>query len=111
MYTHNLNRFPYPLYYIPGTITANVSCNDRPTVYDDGVKIGENTGGRWCSGAVDDDTKLLAIKCTNYEGFGGLLVPVTNVLLSDSTWRCSKDEVDDWYQSDFNDSLWNPASN
>ncbi len=101
-----------------GTITAIVFCDDISTVYGNGRHEGGQSGSPYMhlwSGHHDYPVKLLAIRCQNTGGFGGLLVSVGDDLVSDTSWRCSKSSSDisgkKWYSNDFDDtrSSWRPA--
>lgn len=94
--------------YDPGTITAQVRCDWRPTVYVDGDLKDIRESEYW-SAQASEDTELLAVKCFNGDNFGGLMVSVGNVLISGSTWKCSKQNVTNWYKLGFDDSLWTNA--
>lgn len=88
---------------------ARVTCDDRPTVYADGVYVGRNEDDFHWSGELADDITLLAVQCTNNEKIGGFLASVGDVLISDSTWKCSDTLVDNWYGMDFDDDDWSNA--
>ena len=73
------------------------------------------TSGRnfnW-SGQVEDEVRLLAVRCDGHGGLSGILVSVGDVLISDSSWKCSRNNKlmagKEWYETDFDDSSWSDA--
>ena len=60
--------------------------------------------------------QMIGIQCTNLWGDYGILASVkdtegNDILVTDQTWRCSKDELnDDWLQNEFDDDTWEIAT-
>lgn len=77
-------------------------------VYVDGVQIKGISGSLW-SGEIEDNTRLLAVKCTFTSARIGRILVNSSVLISDSTWTCSNTDPDNWYGTDFDDNDWSPA--
>lgn len=94
------------MYAVSGSLTARVNCDDRPSVFVDGEFKGKNEQDFNWSGEVADNVKLIAVECRNNGGFGGLLVSVDGLLISDVTWKCSRTRTANWHREKFDDSLW-----
>ena len=60
--------------------------------------------------------QMIGIRCTDVWGDYGILASVEDtegnyILVTDQTWRCSKDELnDDWLHNEFDDSTWEIAT-
>ena len=60
--------------------------------------------------------QMIGIRCENLGGDYGILASVEDTegndfLVTDQTWRCSKNELnDDWLQNEFDDSTWEIAT-
>ena len=87
-----------------------MQCDEKAVVYVNGVLVGRTeTRTEVWRGKVSNDTQLIAVRCENTGGPGGLLVSMGDFLVSNTKWKCSK-KVDmdrDWYKVNFNDSAWN----
>ena len=57
------------------------------------------------------DTNLLALNCSvRYATRGAILIDVADLMVSDSSWRCTSQEpAADWYTAHYDDNNW-PSS-
>lgn len=101
------NSFSYILF--SGSISATVKCYNEMVLYADGDNIAESSEGSLWSGEIEDNTTLLAVKCTPNGARVGRILVDSSVLISDSTWKCSNTAHDNWYDTNFNDRDWSPA--
>lgn len=103
-----------------GMYTLKVLCDDKKTVYVDGVKMDISGSQGWSKMAtllISPWTRVIGIKCFNVKGAHGIKVQVEdeagNILLtSDNRWKCSKQEQisTDWTVKSFvEDQTWKPA--
>ena len=93
-----------------GAVDVKVRCDDSVFVYIDGNEVGRTSDSQtvW-SQEVAARVRIIAIYCYNFVGDAGLLVSFSNGLTSDSTWRCTHDNVGGWYEEAFDDSDWDRA--
>ncbi|ESO06577.1 hypothetical protein HELRODRAFT_160760 [Helobdella robusta] len=53
---------------------------------------------------------LLAVKSHNSGGFSGLMAKTAdNYILTNSSWKCTNNSYDGWYEVDYDDSFWPDA--
>src|SRR6218665_1418194 len=61
--------------------------------------------------AIPKSSSLIALRATNsFDGkCSGILASIGIDLVTDEAWKCSTDNSQGWYRTDFNDSLWPQA--
>ena len=58
---------------------------------------------------LPDNTRLLSVRATNTGGKYGFIIKLSNGFVTDTHWRCSNTEHDNWNKLSFNDDEWQPA--
>ena len=101
---------------IPGNmVVLKATCDNAMAAYVDGVyKYAANLDiyNVQSTVVIPNKFEVIAIKCVDTGGGEGLLASAENylgelVLLSDTTWKCSKVFEQGWEQKDFNASSEN----
>ena len=87
-------------------------CDDMGQIYIDGVQVGDTTNRNevWLDNVATVPV-IVAVRCQNQEGTGGLMVSVEDALKSDGTWKCTDaaSPPSSWVEAAFDDSAWTSA--
>lgn len=62
-------------------------------------------------GNIPNHVSVIAVKCYHQYAYprGGVIASVSNGFVTDSFWRCSTVEEEDWFSVDYNDTSWETA--
>lgn len=104
MCVHYIINVPFP-----GNIKAQVRCDDEGAVFLDGKFAGSTSYFTeiWKS-SLARNTMVMAVKCKNNYGPGGLLASFSNGIVSNRHWKCGNSEIS-CTDIDFDDSVWKDA--
>jgi len=102
----------YCRYATPPINTLRATCDNKMTVYVDGVEQEVDGLSNWRKESqipLPSDFKVLAIKCEDVGGKVGVLASAHNeagedVLVTDGSWSCSKEEEEGWTEPGFRES-------
>lgn len=77
----------------------------------DGQLVDNTTNSELWQGHVPDHVSVIAVKCYHQYSYprGGVIASLSNGFVTDSFWRCSSVEEDDWFSVDYNDTSWETA--
>ena len=80
-------------------------------IYADGVQIGHfaayNTPN---TVAITEETKLIAVKTYDFDTYGGLIGSLSNGVVTDGSWKCTREYKAGWETLTFDDSNWPAAT-
>ena len=81
-------------------------------VFIDGVEVGHVSDSKSPSQVtITNDMKVIAIQISNQNTIGGLIGSLSNgKIVTDETWKCSRELEEGWTTASFDDSAW-PAAN
>ena len=78
-------------------------------LYADGVQVGKDNG-KWFMSKIyklPANTKAVAIRGMNtLRGPAGIIGSFSSGLVTDASWRCTKDYTPGWESAEFDDSTW-----
>ena len=89
-------------------ISAALNCDEKMTLYADGVKVGKDNN-RWdrsTAYVIPETTKLVAIEGVNTGGPGGIVGSFSTGLVTGESWRCYNRFVSNWNSPEFDDRSW-----
>lgn len=85
-----------------------INCDDRMTIFADGVQVGKDNG-KWFMSKIykfPATTQVIAIEGVNGGGPAGIIGSFSSGLVTDESWRCSNKLAPNWNKADFDDSSW-----
>ncbi|MFH1744399.1 MAG: DUF2961 domain-containing protein [bacterium] len=96
--------------------TMSVTCDDVYTVYLDGVEIG--TDSHWVvlksyKNSLSPGKHVVAVKTKNVIGASGLVFSLKSdkiSMVSDRSWKVTREPADGWNQVGFDDRSWDSAT-
>ncbi|KAK6189698.1 hypothetical protein SNE40_001698 [Patella caerulea] len=94
---------------VQSVITGGATCDDTMSFYADGVLYTNQNDNDWRQQSpvsIPDDTRVVAIKCLNIRGIGGIKMALGDGTKTDVTWKCSAAFEDNWNKVGFNDAAW-----
>ena len=103
--------FLYICIYKYTAITANITCDNKCTIYADGKNLGEDNA-HWYTASqftFPQGTRVIGIHGIDVGGVAALMGSFSNGMLTDSKWKCSPTYFQEWSSESFNDSQW-PAA-
>ena len=100
----------YILYMTSGELEGRA--DDKADIYADGVYL-KTIRSPWETSTVTlpNNTRLLGVRAENTGGDYGFIIKLSNGFVTDTHWRCSNIEHDNWYKLKYNDDDWQPARN
>ena len=94
------------LFYKVNGLTFTSLADDEHWVYVDGVEVGHGFLSLPITVTVPDNTKLIAVKAVDYNNYAGFIGSLSNGVVTDGSWKCTRDLVTDWEKLNFDDSKW-----
>ncbi|ESP03567.1 hypothetical protein LOTGIDRAFT_237665 [Lottia gigantea] len=92
-------------------ITGEVTCDDKMTFYVDGKEVVYFDNWRYtASVSFPASSTVIAVKCFDHGGKGGIKGLFSNGVRTDPSWRCSTSAPDGWNNWNFDDSSWQDAT-
>ena len=103
------------MHYLCILIESNikfVSAGDNEHwIYADGAEVGHfaayNTPN---TVTISEDTKLIAVKTYDFDTYGGLIGSLSNGVVTDGSWKCTREYKAGWESLNFDDSNWPAAT-
>ena len=86
--------------------------DDEADIYADGVYLKTiRSPFKTSTVTLPNNTRLLGVRTENTGGVYGFIIKLSNGFVTDTHWRCSNIEHDNWYKLKYNDDDWQPARN
>ena len=82
------------------------TADDEHWVYADGIEIGHGVLATPLMSTILDGTRLIAVKAVDFNNYAGFIGSSSNGIVTDSSWKCTRDLVTDWEKLNFDDSKW-----
>ena len=104
-----------------GVLQASFSCHQRMAIYADGKILTRNSRASFedvhCSEflplavnfTIPKTTKLITIRAETSQDAAKIIGSFTDGVVTDSQWKCSSNDVSDWFLPQFDDLCWTPA--
>ena len=93
---------------LPGHVKARIRCDDKADIFVNGQLAHSTLAWTdvWMA-ALGADVSVVAVKCKNDLGFGGLIASFSSGIVSSRHWKCHSGKPSErWTQIDFDDSDW-----
>ena len=87
-------------------LTFTSLADDEHWVYADGVEVGHGLLDNPITVTIPDRTKLIAVKAVDNNNYAGFIGSLSNGLVTDGSWKCTRDLATDWEKLNFDDSKW-----
>lgn len=92
-------------------ITATFTCDDSMEMFADGTSLGKDNE-KWIKATdfvIPGNTRVISVMVKAWGFQHGLLGSLSNGLLTNESWKCTRDLYPGWNFPDFDDSNW-PAA-
>ena len=94
-----------------GALKIKMRCQRSGTIYIDGNQVGTTSKARRAGHgrSLQMPGPLLFTVAITFIGIFASIASFSNDLKTDNAWRCSHDNVDEWYDENSDDSDWDRA--
>ena len=98
------------MHLFSGACQITATCDNTMYMYIDGVQRLVHTD--WTTSAtleLEHCASVVAIKCDDVGGAGGIIASTSNDMITDNSWKCTANYYSGWESTLYDDSSWPSA--